>query len=204
MLAIVPAGRGNDFARVLGIRRAPAEAARLAVEGEPRAVDLGEVGGRAFVGFASVGIDSDVNRIAHEAQLVRGGLVYAYAGLRALAARRHAGFEIVADGSTQRIRGYSVAVANSRAYGGGMVRVPHARLDDGRLDVLTIAAHPKLRFLLSFPRVFSGRHVTDPALRFTSAAEVELRADRPLVVYADGEPIATVRVRPGAVRVIAP
>lgn len=206
-LAIVPAGRGNDFARVLEIPRAPEAAARLAVAGTPRTVDLGEVEGRAFVGIACVGIDSDVNRIAHEARLVRGGLVYAYAGLRALAAWRHACFEVVANGTTERIRGYSVVVANSRAYGGGMIRVPHARLADGRLDVLTIAAHPKLRFLGSFARVFSGRHVGDPALRFKSATSVELRADRPLVVWADGEPIAslpvTVRVRPGALRVIA-
>ena len=207
-LAIVPAGRGNDFARVLDIPRASGAAARLAAAGKPRTVDLGEVDGRAFVGIASVGIDSDVNRIAHQARLVRGGLVYAYAGLRALAAWRHAHFKIVADGRRQRIRGYSVVVANSRAYGGGMIRVPHARLDDGRLDVLTIAAHPKLRFLRSFTRVFTGRPVRDSALRFTSAAEVGLHADRPFVVYADGEPIAslpaTVRVRPGALRVIAP
>ena len=120
---------------------------------------------------------------------------------------RHACFEIVTDGATQRVRGYSVAVANARAYGGGMMLVPHARLDDGRLDVLTIAAHPKLRFLRTFPRVFNGGHVGDPALRFTTATTVEVSADRPLVVYADGEPIATlpvtVRVRPGALRVIA-
>lgn len=206
-LAIVPAGRGNDFARVLGVPRAAAAAARLAVEGEPRAVDLGEVEGRAFVGIASVGVDSDANRIARRARLVRGALVYSYAGLRALAIWRHACFEIVAGDVTQRICGYSVAVANSRAYGGGMTLVPHARLDDGRLDVLTIAACPKLRFLRSFLRVFSGGHVEDPAWRFTTATSVDLRADRPLVVYADGEPIATlpvtVRVRPGALRVIA-
>jgi len=206
-LAIVPAGRGNDFARVLDVPRAAGAAARLAVEGRPRAVDLGEVEGRAFVGIASVGIDSDANRVARRAQLVRGELVYFYAALRALVAWRHACFEIVADGATASVRGYSVAVANSRAYGGGMILVPHARLDDGRLDVLTIAAHPKLRFLRSFPRVFSGRHIEDPALRFTTATSVELSADRPLVVYADGEPIATlpvtVRVRPGALRVIA-
>ena len=206
-LAIVPAGRGNDFARVLAIPQRPEAAARLAVEGEPRAVDLGEVDGRAFVGIASVGIDSDANRIAHEARLVGGRLIYAYAALRALAAWRHADFEVLCDGAARRFRGYSVAVANASAYGGGMVLVPHARLDDGRLDVLTIAAHPKLRFLRSFPRVFRGGHVGDPALRFASATAVELRADRPLVVWADGEPISslpvTVRVRAGALRVIA-
>lgn len=207
-LAVVPAGRGNDFARVLGVPREAGDATRLAVSGQARSVDLGDVDGRPFVGIASVGVDSDANRIAAEARLVRGELVYPYAALRALAAWKHASFELVVDGQRLRCRGYSVAVANSCAYGGGMILVPHARLDDGRLDVLTIEAHPKLRFLRTFPKVFRGNHVRDPSVRFLSARTVELRADRPFAVYADGEPIGrlpvTVRVRPAALRVIAP
>ena len=85
-LAILPGGRGNDLARVLGVPVEPEAAARVAVEGEPRLIDVAEVDGRPYVGIASCGFDSEANKIANEAKLVRGNLVYLYAALRALAA----------------------------------------------------------------------------------------------------------------------
>jgi YegS/Rv2252/BmrU family lipid kinase len=207
-LAIIPAGRGNDFARVLGIPRDPTEAAVLAVRGEERLIDIAEANGVPFVGIASLGFDSDANRIANEARLVRGNLVYLYAALRALAGWRHARFEVTVDGVTEAVTGYSVAVANSKAYGGGMYIAPHAELDDGLLDVMTIDAVPKLRFLRNLPKVFSGSHVHLANVRFRSGARVEVRADRQFEVYADGDPVAelpmTVVVHPRAVRLIAP
>ena len=206
-LALVPSGRGNDFARVLGVPHDPAAAAAVAVEGRERLLDVGEVDGAPFVGIASVGVDAEANRIAN-ASRVPGKLVYPYAAVRALAGWRAASFDVSIDGREHRLTGYSVAVANSGTYGGGMLLVPHAELDDGRLDVLMIAAQPKLRLLLRFPRVFRGRHVGDPKVSFHSAEVVELRADRALTVYADGDPIgelpATVRVAPRCLRVVAP
>ena len=206
-LAIVPGGRGNDFARALGVPSDPAAAAALAVDGQERLVDVGEVDGAPFVGIASLGLDSAANAIAGGSR-VPGKLVYAYAGLRALAGWRHAAFEVSVDGREHRLTGYSVAVANSSVYGGGMKLVPHAELDDGRLDVLMVAEHSKLRFLLAIPKVFRGRHVDDPNARFDRGEVVEVRADPPFTVYADGEPVAeapaTVRVVPRCLRVIAP
>jgi YegS/Rv2252/BmrU family lipid kinase len=207
-LAVVPAGRGNDFARAIGVPHDAAAAARLAVEGQERIVDMGEVNGAAFLCIASVGLDSDVNRLASRTRLLRGDLVYLYAALRALVTWRHAGFEVVANTQVHRVHGYSVAVANAGVYGGGMRLVPHAELDDGRLDVLMIGAAGRLRFLGTFAKVFRGTHVGHPALRFLTAETVEVSADRPFVVYADGEPVgplpATICVRPGTLRVIAP
>ena len=101
------------------------------------------------MGIASLGFDSDANRIANESKLVRGNLVYLYAALKALASWRHARFEVTVDGERHDVTGYSVAVANSRAYGGGMLVAPDAELDDGQLDVVTIAQSPKLS---RFPR----------------------------------------------------
>jgi diacylglycerol kinase family enzyme len=56
-LAIVPSGRGNDFARVLKIPSQAREAARVAVDGSERVVDIGLANGRPFVGIASLGFD---------------------------------------------------------------------------------------------------------------------------------------------------
>ena len=207
-LAIVPAGRGNDFARVLGLPRDPAEAARVAVEGRERLVDVGKVDGKAFVGIASFGFDSDANRIANDARLLRGNLVYLYAALRALAAWKPARFEVVVDGECHSLDGFSVAVANSSTFGGGMKAVPMAEIDDGLLDVMLSADMSKPRALRCLAKVFNGKHVEDPAISFLRGEVVEIDADRRFMVYADGDPLAelpaTVTVAKRALRVIVP
>jgi len=193
-LAVLPGGRGNDLARVLGIPSEPEAAARVAVDGVERPIDVAEVNGISYVGIASCGFDSDANRIANDAKVVRGNLVYVYAALRALAAWKHATFEVMVDGERHEVTGYSVVVANSKAYGGGMFVVPHAEVDDGLLDVVLCSASSKLHFLRSLPKLFNGSHVDDPHLRFLRGAEVQVSADRQFTMYADGDPIGDLPV----------
>jgi YegS/Rv2252/BmrU family lipid kinase len=207
LLAILPGGRGNDFARMLRIPRDPAGAAAAIVNGRDRAIDLGICGERAFVGIASCGFDSDANRIAN-ATRVPGDAAYLYGALRALASWRPAHFELELDGERLTHVGYSVAAANGRQYGGGMKLAPDASLEDGMFDVVTIADVPKRRFLRGLPRVFRGRHVRNDEVDVRRARELRIAADRPFALYADGDPIAelpaTVRTLPAAVRVIVP
>jgi YegS/Rv2252/BmrU family lipid kinase len=210
LLGVLPGGRGNDLARVLGIPLDPLPACDVIAHGVPRALDLGAVGDVAFVGIASVGFDSDANRIANLAPSRLGNLVYAYGALRALWSWRPVHFEVRLhpSGESLSFTGYTVAVANSRAYGGGMLLAPHAQLDDGLLEVILIHRVSKLRFLASLPRVFKGTHVELPQVRVLRAAEVEISAARPFTVYADGDPIGELPLRvrsiPGAVRVLVP
>jgi YegS/Rv2252/BmrU family lipid kinase len=207
VLAVLPGGRGNDFAGSLGIPRDPAGAVAVIAAGRERTIDLGEANGRPFVGIASCGFDSVANRIANETR-VPGDAAYVWGALRALAGWKPARFELTLDGEPLVHVGYNVAVANGSRYGGGMVIAPGAVLDDGRFDVVTVADVPKRRFLSQLPKVFKGTHVANPEVRVRHAAEVTISADRPFALYADGDPIAdlpaTVRVLPAAIRVLAP
>src|SRR6478672_246763 len=207
-LGVIPGGRGNDFARVGGIPTEVRAAAELLVAGHTRAVDVGEVNGRRFLCIASCGFDSDANRIANEARLVKGNLVYAYAALRAMAAWKPARFEVTLDGERREFTGYAVAAANNKAYGGGMFLAPDAELDDGKLDVVWTSDVSTLHFLANLPKVFKGRHVENPEVTVLRGSEVEIKADRPFAMYADGDHVAdlpaTVRVLPRALDVIAP
>ena len=207
-MGVIPGGRGNDLARVLGIPTEIPGAVDLLAAAPTRAIDVGEVNGRRFLGIASCGFDSEANRIANQARLVKGNLVYLYAALRALAAWKPARFELVLDGDPRRFTGYSVAAANSKAFGGGMFIAPDAELDDGRLDVVWVSEVAKLRYLANLPKVFKGRHVDSEEVTVQRAAEVTISADRPFAVYADGDHLAdlpaTVRVLPRALTVIAP
>jgi YegS/Rv2252/BmrU family lipid kinase len=207
-LAIVPCGRGNDLARVLGIPTDPTEATNLAVTGPEKLLDVANVDGTPFLGIASFGFDSEANRIANDAKVVRGNAVYLYAALRALAAWKPAAFTVTVDGVRHEASGYSVAVGNSKAYGGGMFVLPMAELDDGKLDVLISKEAGKLTFLRGVFDTFKGAHVDSPNAQFLRGEVIEVGSDRPFVIYGDGDPIgatpATIRVERQCLRVVAP
>jgi YegS/Rv2252/BmrU family lipid kinase len=209
VVGVLPGGRGNDFARVLGIPLEPRAACGVLASGTTRKLDLGQGGGRTFIGIASCGFDSDANRIANQTRLVRGNLVYVYGALRALAGWRPATFTITLDGTEHRaVTGYTVAAANSKAYGGGMFLAPNASLEDGLLDVVIINDVPKLRFLRLLPTVFRGQHVRERSVEVIRARELTVSADRPFTMYADGDPLGelplTVRALPAALNAIVP
>jgi YegS/Rv2252/BmrU family lipid kinase len=208
VLAVLPGGRGNDFARKLGISADPVAACANIAGGHERRIDLAVVGDRCYLGILSAGLDSDANRLANENTLPLGTAVYAYAALRALAAWKPAHWTVTVDGEAREFDGYSVAVANSGVYGSGMFLVPGAELDDGMLDVVLSEGIPKRRYLANVPKVFKGTHVHEPGLHFLRGRSITFAADRPFTAYADGDPIAelpaTVTVVPGALRVLAP
>ncbi|MCW2967055.1 MAG: diacylglycerol kinase family lipid kinase, partial [Solirubrobacteraceae bacterium] len=66
LLGVLPGGRGNDFARVLGIPLEAVPACAVLADPEIRALDIGDVDGRSFIGIASLGFDSDANRLANQ------------------------------------------------------------------------------------------------------------------------------------------
>ncbi|HEX5761591.1 MAG TPA: diacylglycerol kinase family protein [Solirubrobacterales bacterium] len=207
-LGILPGGRGNDLARTLGIPTEPTAAVATLLEGRTERIDVGEVNGKRFLGIASVGLDSEANRLANETRVLRGNLVYAYAGFRSLIAWKPARFTIKVGDEQIRMTGYSVAAANNSTFGGGMKLAPDADLRDGEFDVVTIVEHSKLKYAANLHKVFSGAHVEMDEVRVFRTARLELSASRPFAVYADGEHLtdlpATLRVLPRALGVVVP
>jgi YegS/Rv2252/BmrU family lipid kinase len=208
VLAVLPGGRGNDFARKLGIGADPVAAVDHLVAGRERQIDVAEVRGRRYLGILSAGLDSDVNAIANATRLKLGPPVYLLGTLRGLAAWKPAHWRLTVDGEEHEFTGYSVAVANTGVFGGGMYLAPGAELDDGLLDVVWIENASRLRYLRNLPRVFKGTHLQEPYLHIRQGREVTFEADRPFTAYADGDPIAdlpaTVRVEPQVLRVLVP
>jgi YegS/Rv2252/BmrU family lipid kinase len=210
VLGVLPGGRGNDLARVLGIPDDPVAACATIANGVVRPVDLGLVSdarsdapAKAFVGIASVGFDSDANRIANEAPAWLGGLVYAYGALRALAAWRPARFAIELDppGERKEFTAFTIGACNSKAYGGGMRAAPGALLDDGLLEVIVLESVSKFAFVTRIlPKVFSGKHILEPGVRAFQAKEVSIDCERPFTMYADGDPIGQLPLRVCALR----
>ena len=212
LMAALPGGRGNDFCRSAGIPKDLTAACAVLSVGAERTLDLGvvtsSVGEVPFLGIASIGFDSDVQERALASTLPLGQLVYLCSALATVAAWKHAVFDCTVDGVPLEVRGWSIAVANSGVYGGGMRLAPDASMTDGLLDLVTTSATSRRHLLRSLPTVFRGTHVHHDSVAVRPACTVRLSADRPFRVFADGDPAgtlpATVTVRAGAVRMLLP
>jgi YegS/Rv2252/BmrU family lipid kinase len=207
-LGIIPGGRGNDLARVLGIPNDPVEAVAVIAGGETRRIDVGEANGKRFLGIVSVGFDSECNRLANEVTFIRSNLVYVYSLFRTLLSWKPARFTISTGDERVRLSGYSISIANNSTFGGGMRIAPDAELDDGLFDVISIGEVGKLRFVSDLRKVFKGTHVDSEQVRAFKASQLELTASRAFPVYADGEHLTelpvSVRILPRALSVLVP
>ena len=130
LMAVVPGGRGNDFARMVGIPKDVAGACAVVVDGVETAVDLGTVDGHVFVGIASVGFDSEVQERVLRTRVPLGELIYLYGALATVFSWKHARFTVTTDGATESFTGWAAVVANSGYYGGGMHVAPGASVTD--------------------------------------------------------------------------
>jgi YegS/Rv2252/BmrU family lipid kinase len=207
-LGLIPAGRGNDLARALGIPDEPEAAVDVLLAGESRRIDVGEANGKRFLGIASVGFDSECNRLANETHWLRGNSVYAYSMVRTLVGWRSARFTLAIGEERKRISGYFVAVANNSVYGGGMYIAPDAELDDGEFDVVSIGEGGKLQFLWGLKDVLKGTHLGKDSVDVFRTPRLELDASRPFPVYADGDHLTdlpvSLRVLPRSLSILVP
>jgi YegS/Rv2252/BmrU family lipid kinase len=211
VLGLVPAGRGNDFARALDLPADPAALARVLLHAAPRAVDTIEVESavhRRTVALGSVyaGVDALANRHANNARLLRGAASYYAGGLRAVTTWRPADYRVTVDGEEHGHRGYTVVAANSPYYGSGRLIAPDARVDDGLLDIVMIREAPRRLFFALMNELRTGAHIHRPEVRVLRGKEIRIEATRPVPYGADGEVEATVpvtvRVRPGDLPVL--
>lgn len=209
VMGLIPLGRANDLGRELGLSGRPEAAAQVLLHGTPRRIDLGCINGEYFCTVATLGFDAEVSRLVHEKRVpFSSSLTYIYGMLYALCYYRCQPVRLEGDFGTLEETILLTATGNTGSYGGGMKIAPHAVVDDGRLSLCIIRAVPRTTVLFLFHRVFSGGHVTHPAVQLRHARSFSIQAASPLWIYADGEAIcqtpATVSVVPGALRVMMP
>lgn len=194
-LAPIALGTGNDLARELGFPVGPHDsgtAIERALASPVTRIDLGRAGGGIFCGVAGAGFDSQCAEYAKGVRRLRGPLVYVWSVVRVLA--RFVPLHATLDHDGGRFSGevMFISLANTRWFGGGMHIAPQADAADGLLDIVIVHRVSRARLLAVFPRVYSGRHLSHPAISTLRTRRASLAFDRPSMLYGDGEPIAAV------------
>lgn len=208
VLAIIPAGRGNDIARMLKLPLDPIEACQVLVDGKEMMMDMGTINQHPFLGICSLGLDSAAVQLANQSRLFKGRAAYLYGGLMALLNARPIQFNVNIDNTSFDYVGYIVAVANSQNYGGGMYLAPHALIQDGLFDVIFIKNISKYRLLINVPRLYKGTHIHEPGFEIIRGRHVKIESDPNLTILADGDsissPPADISILPLALCVLVP
>ncbi|MGE3286395.1 MAG: diacylglycerol kinase family protein [Pseudonocardia sp.] len=215
-MALLPTGTGNLLARTLATPMDLVPAVRTALTGDDRKVDVGwvRVDGaereRAFLVMAGTGFDATIMEATPEALKVRvGPLAYVISGLRAMRGRRTRVTLTLDEAPPFRRRTRTVLIGNSGTLLGGLVLMPAATVDDGLLDVVSIAPKGIVGWAAVLVRVLTRRRRGHPRVEHWQARSIVVVADAPQPSQIDGDPIGevtelAVRVSQGALVVRVP
>ncbi len=210
VLGIVPAGSGNGFASELGIPRRPHAAIDVALRGRDRRIDAGELAGRLFFNIAGIGFDAVVAEQFNLRALGRRGMrPYVQIGLRETFRYRATRYRISLDGEQFSTDALLIAFANGREYGNRIRLAPHARLDDGKLEMMVVQDRGPFARLWSSRYLALGTADKAPGIIARSIESAIIESDDEMLYHLDGEigrahGSILVRIRPGLLTVRVP
>ncbi len=188
-VGIIPVGSGNSFALDLGIRSS-ADGLRVLIRGKTRPVDVCSFSQDGepwyFVNLAGFGFVTDVAQTAHHLKRF-GDFSYVLGVFYRLLGLRFHRMELEIDGRRFDGDNCFVEFCNSRYTGGSMLMAPDARIDDGRFDVVVVGPMNRRSLLATFPKIFKGTHVQNPAVRVYRATTASVRTYPPKTLLPDGE-----------------
>jgi diacylglycerol kinase (ATP) len=217
-LAVISCGTGKDLSRTLGTHK-PEEALDALAAGTSALVDVGRIQylnprtehleTRYFANVADAGIGAAVAERINASSKRLGGLVsYLSGAVRTIGAYRPWDAIVEIDGEVAYAGPVGMVVfANGRYFGGGMLIAPDASLCDGALDIFILEGTGRRPLLTSLlPRVYRGKHVGQPAVRYQAGSRAAVRAMSTMSIELDGEQLGTtplsVEIVPRALRVI--
>jgi len=208
-LGILPLGTANDLARTLGIPVGLADAGRVIAEGRAHRIDLGRVNGKHFFNVASLGLSVELARQLDRDVKRRWGILgYPITLWRALGARRAFRARIRCDGGPMRVRAMQISIGNGRYYGAGMTIAADAAIDDGMLDLISVAPQEFWELLTHLPALRWGAYERAERICHRRCREIEIRTVRSIPINTDGEVTtrtpARIVVVPKAIAVFVP
>ena len=223
-IGFVPTGNANVVARDQGIPLQPDAAIALLTEGRLRRLDVGTMrtqpgskDAKVFLAMVEIGFGA---RVVHLTQRYRyGGLkalyrlwgdaVYVAAALNALRSPAEIPLQVRADTAEEPHTCRAAVIANTRCYAKGWAMAPKARMDDGRLDLVTRQRSTPGVFFRAFYAALQAQHPSPAFSRYRQGRQFWCWSDRPLTVQVDGDPLPDLKwmeisLVPGCLQLIGP
>ncbi len=208
-LGILPVGTVNVLAREFRIPLTLESALKVALQGTPRRVDLGQANGKPFALMAGLGFDARVVAdVMPELKTLIGPFAYVTAGLQALAVHKSSQFRLTMDALTVTVPAWLMIVGNAAYYTYELSLSPDARMDDGLLDVCIFGEQTALDRVTQLMATAVGLHAQHPNVTLFRASTLRIAAQPDVHVQLDGDPAGStpldISVLPKALTVMTP
>lgn len=197
VLGVIPAGSGNDFIRSINVTGDIKDIIAATIEGGVRRIDVARINDKFFINIASIGFDAEVVYNAmkfKKVPLVSGSLAYILSIIYSVIQKKICKVKVEIDGKYYEKNLLLAAIANGRFYGGGMLPVPHAQLEDGLFDICLVSKVGRLKILKLFPKYMKGEHGSMEEVSFVKASNITISSDEIMCVNIDGEIITSKKV----------
>lgn len=216
IIAMVPAGTGNDWVRSIGKPVQLQLMAKAMQQAVTKWHDVGVAvydtpegkGQRYFINIAGLGFEGAVAKHLYQnsGKFYFGKLQYQLAILRTLLRYKHTLMRIQVDDTSQELTVLSIAAGNGKFNGGGLKQLPDALFDDKQLDMTVIATMPKWKMVISLPKLQTGAHTRMQEVRTFTGKRMHIESTPPVAIDVDGEYIGstplTLSIHSAQVRVL--
>ena len=192
MLAIIPAGTTNDYARALRIpREDPLEAAKVILKGKAAKLDVGQANDTYFINIAAGGSLSELTySVPSKLKSMYGYLAYVVKGAEMLTRVAPMNLRVEYDNGVFEGRSSMFFLALTNSVGGFEQIVPDAQLDDGKFTLLVVKTTKFAEILQLISEVLTGKHVDNPNLLYVKSENVTIKPldeNAKVMINLDGE-----------------
>lgn len=223
-IGFIPTGNANVVAREQKIPLQPGPAIDLLTAGKVRRLDVGTLRIRPdaadplfFLAMVEIGFGGRVVQLAHRLRSGRlnaiyrrwGDMIYAAAALGALASPTEQRFQLVQDNGALPRHAMAAIIANTCCYAKGWSMTPDARMDDGKLDIVTRGRSGRGVLLRTFYAAMRKRRPPRSFSDYRQGKRFRFQSDIPMAIQMDGDPLPAVSwmevgVSPGCLQLITP
>ncbi len=182
-VGFIPSGRGNDFARGVGLPLSAERALDVIAKGEEDYIDYIRIGDKRCLNVAGTGLDIDVlERVAGR----KGKITYLKSLLYCLRHFQPYHIEITDEsGGVSEQDVIMIGVGNGRQFGGGIKVCPNADVRDGMMDISVITMPQNGKIFPILPAFEKGKHQKLEVINSFRCKKIKIKTDRP--VQLDGE-----------------
>lgn len=182
-VGFIPSGRGNDFARGVGIPTSVDKAMDIIVKGETDYFDYINIGGKRCLNVGGTGLDIDVlERVAGR----NGKITYLKSLIYCISHFEPYHIEITEEnGETREEDVIMMGVCNGKQFGGGMKISPKSDVRDGLMDVTIITMPADGKILPILPSFVKGKHEKIDVINTYRCKKIHVKTQRP--IQLDGE-----------------
>ncbi len=215
-LAVLPLGTGNDWCRTHRYPRPYMESIPIFMRGQFLLHDIGlveclhegqVVSQHHFINIAGFGFDAAIiHKTAHSKFRINLKAVYLLTLLKVLFSHKAQRVRIQTEKETIEEPLFSIAVGNCRYNGNGMMQVPMANPTDGLFNIMRLRKISFFKVLRNIKNLYNGHLEHLPEISYSSASEIYMESETPLLGEIEGDPLPTsayrIRMLPSALNLL--